>query len=148
MTFNRERRRKKTLRETSVEELLADLLDPEPLSSRKLGDSKSLEAVYIELARRGDMRKFKMYMELLDLRRDKSPDIKGLDTSDQPNTPVISEKKSTIRRCQNCYYSSASKRVGGSVWCLCTSMFRDEIVGAAKWIPSRINLGCWRKSEE
>ena len=143
MTFNGERGRKKTLEETSIDSLLADLLDPEPLSSRKQGESKSLRDAYIELSRMGDMNKFKVYTELIDSRRTNPPAIKGLET-DQSDAPVVSEKLSIVRRCDNCYYCSASKCLGGNVWCLCSSLFRDEIVGAAKWIPSRINLGCWR----
>ena len=134
--------RKKTLKETSIDTLLANLLDPEPLSSRKTGESKSLRDAYIELSRRGDMNKFKVYTELIDSRRTSPPAIKGLDT-DQSDAPVVSEKLSIVRRCDNCYYCSASKRLGGNVWCLCSSMFRDKIVGDSKWTPSRMNLDCW-----
>ena len=63
--------------------------------------------------------------------------------------PVLSEKLSPVKRCQNCYYCVTVRTVGGSSWCNCTNPGRSAEGNPQKrWIKSRINLPCWKTKEQ
>lgn len=63
----------------------------------------------------------------------------------KPEPPVVSEKLSKIKRCQNCYYCIGSHSLGSSVWCHCTNPGRSAEGEISKsWIKSKLNLPCWR----
>lgn len=63
--------------------------------------------------------------------------------------PVISEKLSTIKRCQNCYFSVREKKIGGSFWCQCTNPGRStDVICKGSWVKSQLNLPCWKPTQE
>ncbi|MGY5872564.1 MAG: hypothetical protein RTV72_09980 [Candidatus Thorarchaeota archaeon] len=64
-------------------------------------------------------------------------------------SPVVSEKLSTVKRCQNCYFCAGQKKIGGSCWCHCTNPGRSSDVKSDKsWVKSRLNLSCWKPPQE
>lgn len=63
--------------------------------------------------------------------------------------PVISEKLSTIKRCQNCYFSVREKKIGGSFWGQCTNPGRStDVICKGSWVKSQLNLPCWKPTQE
>jgi len=64
-------------------------------------------------------------------------------------TPVISEKRAPIKRCQNCYFCIGERKVSGSCWCHCTNPARStHEVAKGSWVKSRMNLPCWKPPQE
>ncbi len=64
-------------------------------------------------------------------------------------SPVVSEKKAPIKRCQNCYFCTREKKISGSCWCHCTNPARStHAVVRAGWVKSRMNLPCWKQMED
>ena len=63
--------------------------------------------------------------------------------------PIISEKISTVKRCQNCYFSIREKKISGSHWCHCTNPGRStNIDSKGSWVKSLLNLPCWKPTQE
>ena len=63
-------------------------------------------------------------------------------------SPVASEKRAPIKRCQNCYFCAREKKISGSCWCHCTNPARStHAVVKGGWVKSRMNLPCWRAME-
>lgn len=63
--------------------------------------------------------------------------------------PVVSEKTSPVKKCQNCYYCASQRTLSGSCWCRCSNPGRSiEITGGGVWIKSKLNLPCWKRMEE
>jgi len=64
-------------------------------------------------------------------------------------SPVVSDTRAPIKRCQNCYFCAKEKKISGSCWCHCTNPARStHAVVRAGWVKSRMNLPCWRPMEE
>lgn len=64
-------------------------------------------------------------------------------------TPIISEKRAPVKACQNCYFCVKEKKVSGSCWCHCTNSARStHAVVKGSWVKSRLNLPCWKQSQE
>ncbi len=64
-------------------------------------------------------------------------------------TPIISEKRAPIKRCQTCYFCVKEKKVSGSCWCHCTNPARStHAVAKGSWVKSRMNLPCWKAPQD
>jgi len=64
-------------------------------------------------------------------------------------SPVVSEKRAPIKRCQNCYFCTKEKKISGSCWCHCTNPARStHAVVKSGWVKSRMNLPCWKPKED
>ncbi|MFX1579834.1 MAG: hypothetical protein ACFFBJ_09330 [Promethearchaeota archaeon] len=134
----RSKRKKHTIEEISIDELLDDLTntDPRP-ESRPAEDPWSEE--YLTKLHKREARK------TLDKYRRDEPIV-----SEQPKpreeSPVVSEKMSQIRKCQSCYYCTGTRKVGGSWWCHCTNPGRSTEceLQTQSWVKSKLNLPCWK----
>ncbi|MDH4214178.1 MAG: hypothetical protein OEV85_09675 [Candidatus Thorarchaeota archaeon] len=59
--------------------------------------------------------------------------------------PIVSEKISPVRRCQNCYFCVAERTLSGSCWCHCSNPGRSiEAIPGKPWVKSKLNLPCWK----
>ncbi|MFW9834940.1 MAG: hypothetical protein ACFFEK_13150 [Candidatus Thorarchaeota archaeon] len=73
---------------------------------------------------------------------------KPLEITRAKEPPIVSEKITPMKRCENCYFCVDAKRVGGSSWCHCTNLARStDTTIAASWVRSRLNAPCWRREE-
>jgi len=64
-------------------------------------------------------------------------------------SPIISEKISPVKSCQNCYFCVGEKKLSGSCWCHCTNSGRSaHAVSNGSWVKSRLNLPCWKPTQE
>jgi hypothetical protein len=64
-------------------------------------------------------------------------------------SPVVSEKRAPIKRCQNCYFCAMEKKISGSCWCHCTNPARStHAVVKGGWVKSRMNLHCWKPMQD
>ncbi|MFW9980350.1 MAG: hypothetical protein ACFFE3_00360 [Candidatus Thorarchaeota archaeon] len=71
-----------------------------------------------------------------------------LDLKKSEEMPIISEKRSQMRKCDTCYFCVDDKRIGGSSWVHCTNISRSvDTVTAASWVRSRLNAACWKRPE-
>jgi hypothetical protein len=69
---------------------------------------------------------------------------------EKKKAPVVSEKVSPVKTCQNCYYCAAQRTVGGSIWCHCSNPGRsiDATSTGKSWVKSTIDLPCWKALKE
>ncbi len=134
------RKKKNTV---SVNELLDDFvnLDAENDSYRA---AEMNDEDYVNMMLKKDARR------TIEKHRKDEP-VKQSEKSPKKNIgpPVISEKLSTIKRCQNCYFSIREKKIGGSYWCQCTNPGRStDVICKGSWVKSQLNLPCWKPIPE
>ncbi|MHA2026153.1 MAG: hypothetical protein ACW98U_09650 [Candidatus Thorarchaeota archaeon] len=87
--------------------------------------------------------KHKALQTLEKYRKDRQVDLRR-----PKESPIISEKISLVKKCENCYFCVNTKRVGGSAWCHCTHIGRSlDTTSVASWVRSRLNSSCWRRLE-
>jgi hypothetical protein len=63
---------------------------------------------------------------------------------------IRSSKSTTIKRCQNCYYSTSSRKLGANWWSTCTNAVKS-IEGRPNtflWVESKLNLSCWKGKDQ
>lgn len=127
-----------TLRETTVEELLDALLDPSSEVETRPAEDPWSEDYQAKLMKKEARKTIDRY------RKDPPPDA----PSEVREKPVRSEKMQKVKACQDCYYCSAIRKVGGSWWCHCTNPGRSGQVESSghNWVKGRIGLPCWRGS--
>jgi hypothetical protein len=54
-----------------------------------------------------------------------------------------------LKRCQNCYFCVGEKIRNDSIWCRCTNPDRStEVEIEDSWVKSKLNLSCWKASED
>lgn len=131
-------KKKHATEEVSIDELLDDLTNQEPeIESRPAQDPWSEE--YLTNLHKKEARK-----TLDKYRRDEPIAVKKV--SQRKDPPIVSEKVSQVRKCQNCYYCTGTRKVGGSWWCHCTNPGRSAECEkqTESWVKSKLNLSCWR----
>ena len=63
--------------------------------------------------------------------------------------PVVSEKLSRMKPCQNCYFCVRERKIAGSSWCHCTNPGRSiDVVCKGSWVKSGLNLPCWKPTQD
>jgi len=132
------KKKQRTLDDLSVDSLLDDLLDTEVKPESRPAEDPWSEEYQTKLHKKEARKTIEKY------RRDepfitKEPRVR-------PEQPIVSEKMSQMRKCQNCYYCIGTRKVGGSWWCHCTNIGRSiECETQAKsWVKSGLNLPCWK----
>ena len=137
----RKRRRTKTIEDISVTELLDDFVELENKEeNHSVADMDDEE--YVAMMLKKDAKK-----RVKVGRKDGSiaSSESNVPRTKIPNPPVVSERLSAVKRCQNCYFCIDSHTLGGSVWCHCTNPGRSGDSDMSKsWIKSKLNLPCWR----
>lgn len=139
------RKKAKTIEDVTVTELLEDFVELENGEDTK-GVAEMDDEEYVTMMLKKEARK-----TVQKYRKDEPLEVseKPLKKTKKPDLPVVSEKTSVIRRCQNCYYCVGSHSLGGSVWCHCTNPGRSaEEEMSQSWIKSRINLPCWKPIQD
>jgi len=128
--------RKKPLETGSNEDLLS-VQDASPLHNRnEMIDTLFREEIIA-------VHKHKALETLKKYRKDKP--LEELSSKDHP---IVSEKMTPLKRCDNCYFCAVEKRLGGSSWCHCTNVGRSKDAPmTASWVRSRLNAPCWRRPE-
>ncbi|MGY5879857.1 MAG: hypothetical protein RTV31_06380 [Candidatus Thorarchaeota archaeon] len=102
-----------------------------------------MERIQEELTSRTLKRKAR---ETLEKHRKKTPAKKK---KGKQKSPVVSEKISPVKRCQNCYFCVGEKKISGSCWCHCTNPGRSSNVEhSGSWVKSKLNLHCWKPPQE
>lgn len=135
----RKKKKENTLDSVSVDELLDDFvnLDVEDDSKRTEINDDDYVSMMLKKGARRTIEKH---------RRDEPIDQTPKKKSEQP---VISEKMSTVKRCQNCYFSVQEKKLSGSYWCHCTNPGRStNVVSKGSWVKSQLNLPCWKPTQD
>ena len=131
------------MEDISVKELLNDFVKPE--------DKESLHRVthmdddeYVSMMLKKDAKKIvKNGRKDMPVTSAESPQ----ERAQIPDRPVVSEKISAVKRCQNCYYCVDTHMLSGSVWCKCSHPGRSgESAIDKSWIKSKLNLPCWRST--
>lgn len=133
-------KQRKPANETVIEE------DMKPQESEDEVEPKvsniDMERIQEELTSRTLKRKAR---ETLEKHRKKTPAKK----KKKPKSPVVSEKISPVKHCQNCYFCVGEKKISGSCWCHCTNSGRStHAVAKGSWVKSRMNLPCWKPPQE
>jgi hypothetical protein len=135
---------RKKLRKPSVQELLDSFLSNEKPHKQALKYEPTDTQLYHEVLRQDAMRQYrKITTEINDERKRISPQKLVASFTKETNEPIVSEKLSPVKSCQNCYYCVDSKRLGSIVWCKCSNALRIAEAGVGIWISSKINLDCW-----
>ncbi len=78
-------------------------------------------------------------------------DETGITHSQKENRTVITSSKSTsVKSCQNCYFSTSSRKLGQKWWSTCTNAAKsiEGRPNAFLWVESRLNLSCWIDKEQ
>ncbi|MCK5263967.1 MAG: hypothetical protein KAR03_00025 [Candidatus Thorarchaeota archaeon] len=137
------RKKKNTMEDVSVAELFEDFvnLDVEDDSKRvpEMNDDD-----YVSMMLKKDAKK-----TLEKYRRDEPIEEPEESAKKKSAQPVISEKMSTVKRCQNCYFSVQEKKLSGSYWCHCTNIGRStNVVSKGSWVKSQLNLPCWKPTQD
>lgn len=59
----------------------------------------------------------------------------------------VTKRGSLMRSCQNCYFASYARKLGGSWWCRCANPGRSTESNFMQihWGKSRLNLPCWKE---
>lgn len=125
--------------ETSIEEIMKsqDLMEEPALSGRM---KAAVEFLQDEVGASESKRKARKTLEKY--RKDQP-------VSKKEGTPVISEKISPVKTCQNCHFCVGERKVSGSCWCHCTNQGRSShVVVKGSWVMSRLNLPCWKPPQE
>jgi hypothetical protein len=130
-------KRKDSLKETSVEELLDALVDAKPEATPRPVEDPWGEEYQSKLMKKEALKTIRRYRREEPLKLDK-PD---------KNPPVKSDKTQKLRNCQSCYYCSATKQIGGSWWCRCSNPGRSGQDEPPRhgWVKGKLGLPCWRE---
>ena len=131
------------MNDVSVKELLDDFVEPEDKESTHSVTYMDDEE-YVAMMLKKDAKRI-----LKNGRKDEpvSPTESLQERGQVPSRPVVSEKISALKRCQNCYYCIDSHMLGGSVWCKCSHSGRSGESDLDNfWIKSKLNLPCWRSA--
>ncbi|MHA1960371.1 MAG: hypothetical protein ACW99U_09080 [Candidatus Thorarchaeota archaeon] len=135
------KRERERLRQVPIDELLKDFVSDKEKKSQQ--DIKELtdEEFLNDFFKKSAMKKIQKY------RKDLPIEITKIEK--KPDPPVVSEKMTLVKRCQNCYYLTDSKKVGNNWWCACTNPGRARHGSSTGgiWIKSELNLTCWRRKE-
>ncbi len=134
----RPKKKGRTLENLSVDSLLDDLLDTEIRSETRPAEDPWSEDYLTKLHKKEARKTLEKY-------RKDAPIIQEKPRMKQEH-PVVSEKMSQMRKCQNCYYCSGTRKVGGSWWCHCTNLGRSTEceMQTQSWVKSGLNLPCWK----
>jgi hypothetical protein len=132
------RKKRQTIQDTSVESLLDDLLNPEVVGETRPAEDPWSEEYLTKLHKIEARRTIEKYR--------KNEPFVAEKPSAKVERPIISEKFSGVRKCQNCYYCIGTRKVGGAWWCHCTNPGRStEVeVQTQPWVKSGLNLPCWK----
>ncbi len=133
------RKKKNTMEDVSVAELFDDFvnLDVDKDSKRTEMNDEDYVSMMLKKGARRTIDKHRRNEPV-----DQSPKKKS-------KQPVISEKMSTVKRCQNCYFSVQEKKLSGSYWCHCTNIGRStNVVSKGSWVKSQLNLPCWKPTQD
>lgn len=91
------------------------------------------------------VQKHKALETLNKYRKDTPPLLKKKKKQEEP---VVSERMTPFKKCENCYFCVENKIIGNSSWCHCTNLARSSDTStASSWVRSRINARCWKKEE-
>ena len=134
----RTRRKKKTIEDMAIDKLLDDLIATDAPVDTKPAEDPWSEEYLMRLHKREAKKTLEKY------KRDEPLNLSA--SAPKPEPPVVSEKMSQVRKCQNCYYCIASRKVSGSWWCHCTNPGRSTEceVQTHSWVTSKLNLSCWK----
>ncbi|MFX0045373.1 MAG: hypothetical protein ACFE8Z_05970 [Candidatus Hermodarchaeota archaeon] len=125
-------------------EILNFLLDPEPLNNEELPvDDRTDNATLAEHYKRAALRTLERCRDEIS----SEPSFTKVPTREEP--PILSEKLTPIKRCQNCYYCVDTKKLRSSWWCACTNPGRstESLDAGRMWVKSRLGLVCWTKKD-
>ncbi len=74
---------------------------------------------------------------------------KDIPVTKKSASPIVSEKMAPVKSCQNCYFCIGERKLGGSCWCNCSNPGRSShAVSKGSWVKSRLNLPCWKPTQE
>jgi len=134
----RTKKKRRTLEDLSVDSLLDDLLDTEIKSETRPAEDPWSEDYLTKLHKKEAKKTLEKY-------RKDTPIIQEEPRMKQEQ-PVVSEKMSQMRKCQDCYYCLGTRKVGGSWWCHCTNLGRSMEceMQTESWVKSKLNLPCWK----
>lgn len=135
------RKKAKTIEDVSVTELLEDFVELEDEMVLKRVSEIDDEEYVSMMLKKDTWKTLQKHRKVGPISSSEQPQRR----TRRPESPVVSEKLSVVKQCQNCYYCVGVHRIGGSVWCHCTNLGRsieDEMTKS--WIKSRMNLPCWR----
>jgi len=116
-------------------ETSSDVVEPEiPTPETEAAVEFLRDEIISNSSKREALQTLEKYRKALPVKREKKPE-----------KPIVSEKASPVKRCQNCYFCVAERNIGGSCWCHCTNPGRSTKESPGKsWVKSRLNLPCWR----
>jgi hypothetical protein len=119
-------------------ETSSDVLEPEiPTPETEAAVKFLRDEITTSSSKREALQTLQKYRKAALVKREKKPD-----------TPVVSEESSLVKRCQNCYFCAAERIIGGSCWCHCTNVGRSTTESSGKpWVKSRLNLPCWKTTQ-
>ena len=68
----------------------------------------------------------------------------------EKETVITSSKLTPVKSCQNCYFSTSSRKLGAKWWSTCTNAAKsiEERPNAFLWVESKLNLSCWIGKEQ
>lgn len=132
------KKKRKTVEDMSVDSLLDDLIDTDVKSETRPAEDPWSEEYLSKLHKKEAKKTLQKY------RRDEP--ISQEEPRKRSERPVVSEKITQMRKCQNCYYCVATRKVGGSWWCHCTNLGRstESDIQTQSWVKSKLNLPCWK----
>jgi hypothetical protein len=126
--------------EADIEEIVKtqDMMDEPALTGRMKASVKSLQGeMKSSEAKHATRKTFEKSRE------------KIADSGMKKTAPIVSEKRTPIKRCQNCYFCVGERKISGSCWCHCTNPARStHAVVRGSWVKSRMNLPCWKVRQE
>lgn len=132
------KKKRETLDDVSIDSLLDDLLNDDIKPETRPAEDPWSEEYLTKLHKKEARRTIEKFRKPGPIFKEKP--------SPKSERPVVSEKLSQVRKCQNCYYSSRARKVGGSWWCHCSNPGRSikSEVQMRSWVKSRLNLPCWK----
>jgi len=144
-------RKNKAIEDVSVSELLDDFVSLDVPDSRSESTEVTDEDYVTSMLKKDAKKTLAKYRKEPETSTNETPEEKGMPIKKKKKQepPVLSEKLSPVRRCQNCYYCVTVRTIGGSSWCNCTNPGRSTQGSPEKrWIKSSLNLPCWKAKQQ
>lgn len=144
-------KKNKSIEDVTVSELLDDFVSLDVPDNRSESTEVTDEDYVTSMLKKDAMKILAKHRKEPETSANENPEEKNtpIKRKKREDAPVLSEKLSPMRRCQNCYYCVTVRTIGGSNWCNCTNPGRStEGSPEKRWTKSRLNLPCWKTKQQ